>query len=341
MGNWPRDVRRARGLAAAVRTAVVCATVMAALSGKPAAAAQPFDAWLADLRKEAESKGISSGILDQALTGIAPIPRVIELDRNQPEFTWTFQQYIDRVVPQSRIETGRRKLAENLPLLRAVAEKYGVQPRFIVALWGIETGFGRTLGGFPVIDSLATLAHDGRRSAYFREELLNALAILEQGHIAPADMIGSWAGAMGQSQFMPSSFLNFAEDFDGDGRKDIWHTRADVFGSAANYLARSGWNDDRTWGRRVSLPPDLDPAIIADDETRRPLSEWQALGVRRADGTDLPGVAIDARLITPADGPEPAFLAYPNYDVILTWNRSHYFALAVGLLSDAIGRRGG
>ncbi len=294
-----------------------------------------FSDWLAELRVEALAQGISPATLDAALAGIEPIPRVIELDRSQPEGTLTFQQYMERVVPNSRVEKGRRKLAENAAALNAVYKVYGVQPRFIVALWGIETNFGQYTGGFSVIASLATLAHDGRRSAYFRGELLNALRILEEGHIAPKDMMGSWAGAMGQSQFMPSSFLAFARDHDGDGRKDIWDTKADVFASAANYLKRSGWKGDQTWGRPVRLPAAFDPAL-ADLAVRKPLSDWQKMGVRRADGGDLPTRDLMASVVI-LDGPDgPAFVVYDNFRVILKWNRSTFFAVAVGSLADRL-----
>ncbi|MHA1114332.1 MAG: lytic murein transglycosylase, partial [Alphaproteobacteria bacterium] len=270
--------------------------------------------------------------------GVAPIPRVIELDRRQPEFTLTLKQYLDRVVPATRVAKGRAKLRENQALLDEVGARFGVQPRFIVALWGIETDFGRVDGGFPVVAALATLAHDGRRSAYFRKELLNALHILEEGHIAPAAMKGSWAGAMGQSQFMPSSFRRFAVDYDGDGRRDIWRTRADVFASAANYLARSGWKGDQTWGRAVR-PPDGFDAATAGLKVRRGLRDWQRLGVRRADGSDLPSRNLAASVLFPAGPQGPAFVVYENFRVILKWNRSNYFALAVGLLADRIGGR--
>lgn len=306
--------------------------------GQAEASSQPFDAWLADLKAEAISQGIDRGILDQAFEGVAPIPRVIELDRRQPEFTLTFQQYLERVVPNSRIQKGRKMLAENRVILTEVAEKYGVQPRFIVALWGVETDFGRVTGGFPVIASLATLAHDGRRSAFFRKELLLALKILDEGHIAPGDMKGSWAGAMGQSQFMPSSFHNFAVDYDGDGNKDIWGTRKDVFASIANYLSRSGWNNSQTWGRPVLLPDGFDKSLV-DSKKVKTMREWEALGVTRRDGGPLPKRNLSSQLIVPGDGElAPAYLAYSNYDVILKWNRSSYFATAVGTLAEAIGR---
>ena len=306
------------------------------LFAAPVSAAN-FQNWLESLRVEALGKGISRTVLDAALTGIRPIPRVIELDRRQPEFTLTFGQYRDRVVPQSRIKKGQIKYQENRKLLKEIGLKFGVQPRFIVALWGIETDFGRVTGGFKVIPALATLAYDGRRSSYFRGELLNALKILNEGHIAPKDMKGSWAGAMGQSQFMPSSFLAYAVDYDGDGRRDIWTTPADVFASAANYLVKSGWQADQTWGRRVNLPSDFNTAL-AKLKVRKLIGGWQALGVRRWDGSDLPVRQLSASIVLPEKGQiSPAYIVYNNYRTILRWNRSTYFALAVGLLSDGIG----
>ena len=313
--------------------ALISVLLLSAVPGS----AEDFQIWLEKLRVEAEGKGISQSVLDEALAGIQPIPRVIELDRRQPEFTLTFTQYRDRVVPQSRIKKGRVKYQENRDLLEEIGGKIGVQPRFIVALWGIETDFGRVTGGFKVIPALATLAHDGRRSAYFRKELLNALQILHEGHIAPKEMMGSWAGAMGQSQFMPSSFLAHAVDYDGDGRRDIWTTRPDVFASAANYLAKSGWRADQTWGREVKLPRDFDFAL-ADLKVRKPIGGWQVLGVRRPDGGDLPTRQLSASIVLPEKGKmSPAYLVYSNYRTTLRWNRSTYFALAVGLLSDGIG----
>ena len=301
-----------------------------------AAATQSFDSWVTDLKAEAEKQGISRPVLEQAFAGVVPNPRVIELDRKQPEFTLTFEQYLDRVVPSSRIKKGRALLKENKELLDEVAKKFGVQPRFIVALWGVETDFGRITGGLPVIASLATLAYDGRRSAFFRKELLLALKILEQGHIAHGDMMGSWAGAMGQCQFMPSSFHNFAIDYDGDGHKDIWKTKADVFGSIANYLSKSGWNETETWGRPVSLPTNFDKSLV-DSKVTKTMREWEALGVTRRDGTSLPRRNLASQLIVPGDGElAPAYLAYSNYEVILKWNRSTYFATAVGTLAEAI-----
>jgi membrane-bound lytic murein transglycosylase B len=302
----------------------------------PQAMAVDFDRWLMDFSAEATAKGISGATIKNALAGIQPIPRVIELDRRQPEFTLTFSEYMKRVVTTARIMKARARYDKHKELLDRVSKQYGVQPRFIIALWGIETDFGRLTGGFDVIPALATLAHDGRRSAFFRAQLLNALTVVDQGHIAADKMKGSWAGAMGQVQFMPSSFLNFAVDFDGDGRKNLWTSQEDVFGSAANYLAKSGWNGSESWGRKVKLPTQFDEELINYKKITKPLREWDELGVLRDDGTQLPGSDIKASLVQPKEGQGPIFMIYGNYRAILKWNRSHYFALAVGHLADAI-----
>ncbi len=300
--------------------------------------AESFAEWREGVRSEALDLGISAAIFDAAFADVEPIPRVIELDRSQPEVTLTFDQYVERVVPESRVEKGRKLLAEHRDLLEPIGRKYGVPPRFIVALWGIETNFGQYLGGFPVIASLATLAYDGRRSAYFRQELLHALRILQDGHITPEAMMGSWAGAMGQSQFMPSSFVNYAVDHDGDGRRDIWGTQGDVFASAANYLAQAGWRAGETWGRQVTLPAGFDHALTGL-EVKKTLAEWQALGLRRVNGSNLPQADISGSVVLPGGEGGPAYLVYNNYRTIMRWNRSFYFATSVGLLADGIGRR--
>ena len=307
------------------------------LAAVPAAQAQaPFEQWLDAVRADARAMGVSEATLDSALSNISPIERIIELDRRQPEGRLSFAEYLQRQTPDSRIERGRRLLQENRDLLAEIGSAYGVQPRFIVALWGMETSYGSYTGGYPVIEALATLAYDGRRSDYFRRELLNALRILDEGHIAIADMKGSWAGAMGQSQFMPSNFLSLAVDHDGDGRRDIWTTRADVFASAANFLAKAGWNDGVTWGRQVLVPDGFD-ATLAGLGSRLSLGEWQALGIRRSDGRDLPSADVSASLVMP-DGPDgSAYLVYQNYRALMNWNRSTYFATTVGILADRIG----
>ena len=301
-----------------------------------ASTSQSFEQWRAELRTEAVSKGITELVFDTAFAGVQPIERVIELDRRQPEFTMTLETYLSKVVSATRIKKARQKLVEHKAILAEVSERFGVQPRFIVALWGIETNFGQHTGGFSVIAALATLAYDGRRSAYFRGELLNALRIIQEGHISAENMKGSWAGAMGQSQFMPSSFLSYAFDYDKDGKRDIWGTRKDVFASIANYLSSVGWRDDITWGREVIVPATLDGKALSDKKTVKSMADWQALGIRLPDGADLPKRNLKSRLVVPDRSNGRAFIAYANYDNILKWNRSNFFAIAVGSLADQI-----
>jgi membrane-bound lytic murein transglycosylase B len=242
-----------------------------------------------------------------------------------------------RVVPQARIDGGRAQLRDNAELLAKVEARYGVPPRFIVALWAVESDFGRITGNFPTIAALATLAYDGRRAAFFREELFQAIRIVDKGHVRPQDMRGSWAGAMGQNQFMPSSYLAYAIDFDGDGRADIWGSRADVFASTANYLAKVGWRRDETWGRLVRLPEGFDRGLIDHAKVQRPAAEWRALGVRLTDGRAIPDDHRSAAsLVQPGGADGPTYLVYENYRALLRWNRSLYFATAVGHLADKI-----
>ena len=301
--------------------------------------AEKFKAFVAGVWPDAKARGVERSTFDAAFATTKAIPRVIELDRHQPEFSLTFKQYLSRVAPKSRVNKGRKRLAENKELLTKIGKKFGVQPRYIVALWGIETDFGRVTGGFSVIDALATLAFDGRRSKYFRGELLNALEILQQGHITPKAMVGSWAGAMGQSQFMPSSFKAYAIDGDGDGKRDIWGTKADVFSSAANYLSSVGWRDDQTWGRRVKLPANFDLKHVTLKSTKK-LGEWQGLGIRSHDGSNLPKRQLKASLVLAEKGKvDHAYLVYGTFRAIMHWNRSTYFAVTVGTLGDRIGRK--
>ena len=299
---------------------------------------EDFAAWVAAFRQEALTEGIGSDTLDAVLPGLTFRPRVVELDRRQPEGTLTYAEYLSRVLPPARVNRGKRLLRKHRALLTEIGEAYGVQPRFIVALWGIESDFGRVTGGFSVLDALATLAFDGRRGEFFRGQLLDALRIVDDGHIQPDKMLGSWAGAMGQSQFLPSSFQQFAVDHDGDGRRDIWGTLPDVFASAANYLARAGWKHDQTWGRQVRLPEGFN-ADLTGLEVKKSLGDWQALGVRRSNGDDLPTRPLPASLILPGGPGGPAFLTYPNYRVLLKWNRSHYFATTVGQFADILSAR--
>ena len=315
-------------------TVLLCLLLPAARAEQPR---QDFAAWLDDLRAEARAAGISQKTLDAALQDVAaPLPRVIESDRNQPEKTETLADYVAARVSKSRIDGGRRMLRRYPTWLGRVERRYGVQRRYIVALWGIETRYGKYPGELPVIPALVTLAYDQRRGAYFRRELLEALRILDAGHISLQRMRGSWAGAMGQCQFMPSAFRRFAVDADGDGRIDIWNSVPDVLASIANYLAHTGWQDDQIWGRPVRLPKSFDPTR-AGLATRLPLSRWQALGVRRHNGRSLPRRHLKASLLL-ADDSGPAYLVYDNFRGLLAWNRANAFAVAVGTLAERIGR---
>ncbi len=299
------------------------------------AATQSFEAFLEGVRNEARRQGVSQATLSRALSGIRPNDRVLELDRRQPEFTQTWEQYRDARLSTARIDAGRRAFIENRPTLEAVQARFRVSPRVVVAIWGLETNYGGFTGNFNVIESLATLAWDGRRSAYFRNELLAALKILDGGHVAPDRMRGSWAGAMGHPQFMPSNFERLAVDMDGDGRRNIWDSRADALGSIANYLARSGWREEELWGREVVLPPGFNPEDARRENTK-PLREWVRLGVRRPDGTSLPALDLEAAILLPGGPAGQAFAVYPNFNVIRRYNPSNFYALAVGLLSDRV-----
>ena len=299
---------------------------------------QSFSSWLSDFKRDASSQGISQDTLDDAFADTRPLDRVLTLDRKQPESTLTLDEYLENVLTPKRIKDGRKFYAENRSLLKKIGAEYGVQPRFIVALWGIETNYGRNTGGFSTIDSLATLAYDGRRSEFFRDELLNALKVLQSEHMSAEDMRGSWAGALGQCQFMPSSFLKYAVDYDHDGKHDIWHTQSDVFASIANYLSSVGWNGNASWGGRVKLPPKFDKTLT-DIKTEKTLQEWHKLGVRKLSGKTLPSDSMKASVIMVGEGADAVpYIIYSNYKVLLQWNRSRYFATAVGTLADAIGK---
>lgn len=264
-----------------------------------------FQAWLQGVRREAMAQGVDAGTLDRAFRGIEPIPRVLELDSAQPEFKLTWQQYLDLVVSDDRTKRGRDLLRSESTLLTRTADAYRVPANLIVALWGIESNYGTKMGTFSVIGALATLAYNGRRTKFFRAELLAALKILAQGHITPERMLGSWAGAMGQCQFMPSSFLASAVDGDGDGKRDIWGSRADVFASAANYMRKAGWKAGLRWGEEVT--------------------GQQA-------GAAPPG----GRIVTPEGAGGRVYRTTANFAAIRRWNPSDFFALAVGILSDNV-----
>ncbi len=312
--------------------------VLALLFPLAAYASQPFDQWLNSLKQEALRKGISQQTVNAALNDIKPIPRVIELDRKQPEGRMTFGEYYTKVINQQRINEGRKRYRQHRSQLEGAAKKYGVPAHYIVALWGIETNYGSNTGGFKVVPSLATLAHDGRRSEFFRAELLNALKILDAGHISPANMKGSWAGAMGQNQFMPSSFHAFAVDGNNDGKRDIWTSLYDVFASTANYLSKSGWKEDERWGREVKLPQGF-PKSLTGLETKKSTQEWANMGISLPSGSALPtATGLKASVVAPDGLAGRTFLVYDNYRVIMKWNKSTYFATSVGLLADQIAR---
>ena len=309
-----------------------------------------FDEYVSNLKAEALEKGYSQALIDEAFSTVKFKKKVIKADKNQPEVVETLETYLPKRVPQWKVDRARNLYAKHKPVLETIAKEYGVQARFIVALWGLESNFGRIQGGHPVISSVVTLAFDGRREALYKRQLWAALDILKDGHISLDKFKGSWAGAMGQTQFMPTSFNSYAVDYDGDGRKDIWTTEVDAFASIANYLKQAGWNDKLTWGRQIKLPENFDYKYVLKRGTKtrkqwleywknseRSLIDWQKLGLRRADGTDLPKVEITAALVMPDDITGRMYLAYDNYKALMHWNRSYYFATSVGYLSDRIG----
>ena len=299
-----------------------------------------FDDWIAHIKQLAKEKGISDETLAVSFENIERIERVIELDRKQPEFTLTLDEYLNNTVTEGRMNKGKKFYDEHNNLLKIISNEFKVQPRFILALWGIETSFGKFTGSFNVIRSLSTLSHDLRRRDFFTDELINALTIVDQGHINSDEMMGSWAGAMGQNQFMPSSFLSYATDFNNDNKKDIWNTQSDVFASTANYLSSSGWNYEQTWGREVKVIKKIDPEFITTSaksiDVNKKIPEWINLGVVNLDGTKLPEVNIDAYLVYPEGDDGRKFLVYGNFKTIMKWNRSLFFGISVGKLSDMI-----
>lgn len=301
----------------------------------PASAQSNFQTFLGGIREEAQRHGISRAILDQAFANLQPNPRVIQLDRKQPEFTMTWDQYRARVISDQRIADGRIAARGNAALLRSIQDKFGVDSRVIAGIWGLESHFGTKTGGFHVIEALATLAFDGRRASFFRAELLAALRILENHDISVDRMTGSYAGAMGQPQFMPTSFTRLAVDFDGDGRKDIWNSRADALASIANYLQKSGWKKGESWGQEVVLPTNLPTSLVGRNH-RRSLTDWRNMGIQLIGEPHADSAAISA-IIQPDGQGKPAFLVYTNFAAIRRYNPSDFYALAVGLIGDQIG----
>ncbi|MCA1979028.1 MAG: lytic murein transglycosylase, partial [Thiobacillus sp.] len=313
-----------------------CAFLLGVLAALPAwadgAPPQGFSDWLAAFRTEAAAQGIAAATLDAALADVQPLPRVIELDRRQPEFLQTFADYQSRRVTPAQVARGQALLAEHAALFDAVETRFGVPRAVLAAFWGLETGYGRTLGSFNIPAALATLAWDGRRSAFFRAQLVDALRIVEAGHVAPAAMNGSWAGAMGHLQFMPSTFRAYALDGDGDGRIDPWNSLPDAMVSAANYLRRAGWRPGEPVALEVRLPENFDWRL-ARESYRVALADWIARGVTLADGAAWPAVSGPAAIVLPQGWRGPAFMVFDNFDVVMQWNRSLNYALAVAQLA--------
>ena len=306
----------------------------------------PFDLWLSSVRAEAAARGIRPEIIEQAFAGVEPVEQILERDRAQAEFTLNLQTYLSRRLTRQTVRTAQRMyVRHHRTLLQRISKHYGVSPRILISVWGLESNFGRFAGVRPTIRTLTTLAYDPRRSALFRTELFSALEILNRGDIELERLKGSWAGALGQPQFMPSSYLLYAQDFDGDGRRDIWQSEPDVFASVANYLKEHGWVDGTTWGREVKLPGKVRAAAEAiplrDTGCRaeramteqRPLTVWRRIGVRTMAGVLVPASSVKASLVRAGTR---SFLLYPNYEAILGYNCAHTYALSVVLLSDRL-----
>ncbi len=299
---------------------------------------ETFPQCLQRLQQEARQRELPETLV-AVLGDVKQLENTIKYDRNQPEFVQTFAGYFNQRVTDYRIQWGRLMLAKNREFLSSLTQRYGVPAQYLVAFWGLESNFGNNIGKMPIIDTLATLACDKRRSTFFTGELFSALELMNRHQFSAAEMEGSWAGAIGQTQFLPSAFLKYGIDGDGDQRVDLWHNQADALASAAYYLQQLGWQPELRWGREVLLPKAF-PYHFAGIETTRPLSEWLQLGVLPASGTPLPDLPINASLLVPAGADGPKFLIYDNFHVIMKWNRSQYYALAVGHLADRINGAG-
>ena len=317
------------------RTTLAAALAAAAIAAPPARAQEErFEAFVASVKAEARRAGIRDATLAAAFAGIAPNGHIIELDRRQPEFTLTWPDYRARVLPDTRLAAARENYARERAVLFRAEAAYGVDPRVILGIWGIESAFGANKGNYRLVEALSTLAWEGRRASYFRKELLNGLRILDSGDVPPSHATSGYAGAMGQPQFMPSSYLQYAVDFDGDGRRDIWDSKPDVFGSIANYISRSGWRGGEPSAQPVRVPASIDPASATRDN-RRSLGAWMAMGVRREDGTPFSRPDVQGALLMPTGiAPGEGFMVYPNFSAIRRYNPSDFYALAVSLLGD-------
>lgn len=296
---------------------------------------RPFSECITDWQKLAIHNGLSTSTIEEVIPSLKHLPEIIGYDRAQPEFVQTFAQYLNKRVTPARIDRGQQLLEEHTDFLAELTKQYGVPGRYLVAFWGLETNFGRYLGKMPTLSSLATLACDPRRSDYFTDELFAALTLMEQESLSVSQMQGSWAGAMGHTQFMPSSYQLYAIDGDGDGGINLWKSEHDALASGANFLNQLGWQAEQRWGREVILPADF-PYAKSGLHNRQPLSYWNDLGVTKTNGKPLSSLDLLASIIVPAGHRGPAFLVYPNFHVIMRWNNSESYALAVGLLADQV-----
>jgi len=317
------------------RRLFLCASIPTLLSVPALAGSDSFQAFLAELRAEARRSGIRPATFDRAFAGVAPNQKVLDRDRHQPEFTMTWARYRTLLITDKRINEGRDAIGRNRALLGQVEARFAVNPGVVSGIWGLESSFGQQTGDFRVVEALATLAWEGRRASFFRGELIAALKILESGDVAATAMTGSYAGAMGQPQFMPSSYLRYAVDFEGHGRRDIWTSKPDVLGSIANYLSRSGWRANEAWGQQVILPPGFDANEIGRDN-RRPLHEWAARNIRPLDGRWVMPASTPAAVVAPDGAGGDAFITFGNFSAIRRYNPSDFYALAVGLLGDRV-----
>ena len=315
----------------------IVSALPALLAASPAPGDPAFANFLASVRADAIGSGVSPATVDRAFAGLRPNPKVLELDSYAPETTQSWAHYRATRVSDARVTAGRQAMQANREALAVIGPRYGVDPAIIVAIWGLETNYGVYTGGFSVIEALATLAADGRRDGYFRKELLGALRILDAGHIALPRMTGSYAGAMGQPQFMPSSYFDYAVSFDGSARRDIWDNRNDALASIGNYMARSGWRPGEPWGELVRVPPGFSVARDSRDD-RRPLAAWAQLGVTRADGAGFARPDLSGAVVMPDGAGGEAYMAYANFAVIRLYNHSDLYALSVGLLADRLDR---
>jgi len=300
-----------------------------------ASASAAFDSWVAGFRARALAAGISPATLERAFTGLSFDPGVIEKDRNQNEFTKAIWDYLDTAVSDDRVENGRAALARHAEVMEQIEARYGVEKEVVVAVWGLESAYGAVRGSLPTIGSLATLAFDSRRSAFFEAELLAALTILENGDVTPGAMKGSWAGAMGHTQFMPTSFQRFAVDFDGDGRRDIWSDDpTDALASTAAYLAHWGWKPGQPWGLEVTLPAGFDYGETGERVVKSP-AEWARLGIRDTEGREVPDHG-PASIRLPAGARGAAFMTFENFMVIERYNPADAYVIGIGHLADRI-----